>query len=509
MGIMRVSLARSFGVLALLALLSPPSSGFAPARPGRPLAFSFDSVVAIARQLASSRYTLPPERVPAWLERLDAAQYRDIEFDPRAGVWGEAPVAFRLTPLLVGFNFRTAVNVSVIDGDHVRTVAATPAMFRFPGVPPPIRPDRDLPLSGFRLQGHLSSWRRWDDFLQFQGASDFRAIARGEVFGLSARGLAIDTAEPSGEEFPAFTRFWIERPRPRARTIVVYALLESRSATGAYRFVVTPGVVTAMDVELTLFPRRVIHAVGIAPLTSMFMFDSSDRGLRDDYRPAVADSDGLAITTNVGEHVWRPLANPAKLQISSFTTEAPRGFGLVQRARRLCDFEDLQAHYELRPSAWVVPGRGFGQGAVELIEIPSARSTNDNIVAFFRPSEPLRPGHPAHFEYRLSWLADPPLPKGFGEVIATRSGARADGKRRFFAIDFAGAGSSIAGLRVAVSASTGTVSDVQLVPNPAIRGFRATFEFGPKRRELSELRLQVTRAGRPVAETWLYRWTAR
>ncbi len=509
MGIMRVTPARSFALLALLALLGSRSSAFAAVRQGRPPAFSFDSVVAIARQLASSQYSLPPEHVPGWLGRLDAAQYRAIEFDPGAGVWGRAPVEFRLTPLLVGFNFRTAVNVSVIDGDRMRTVAATPAMFRFPGVPPPIRPDRDLPLSGFRLQTHLGSWRRWSDFLQFQGASDFRAIARGEVFGLSARGLAIDTAEPSGEEFPAFTRFWIERPRPRVRTIVVYALLESRSATGAYRFVVTPGIVTTMDVEATLFPRRVIHSYGIAPLTSMFLFDASDRGLRDDYRPAVADSDGLAIMTNVGEHVWRPLANPAKLQVSAFTTEAPRGFGLVQRARRLCDFEDLQAHYESRPSAWVVPERGFGQGAVELIEIPSTRATNDNIVAFFRPNEPLRPGHPAHVEYRLSWLADPPLPTGFGEVVATRAGARDDGKRRFFAIDFAGGGDSIAGLRVAVSASTGTVSDVRLVPNPAIRGFRASFEFAPRRRELSELRLQVTRAGRPVAETWLYRWTAR
>ncbi len=509
MGIMRVSLARSFGALTLLALLSPPTSGFAAVRRARAPVFSFDSVVAIARQLASSRTSLPPEHVPAWLEHLDAAQYRGIEFDPRADVWGRAPVGFRLAPLLVGFNFRTAVNLSVIDRDHVRSVVATPSMFRFPGVPPPMRPDQDLPLSGFRVQSHLTSWRRWDDFLQFQGASYFRAIARGEVFGLSARGLAIDTAEPSGEEFPAFTRFWVERPRPRSRTIVIYALLESRSATGAYRFVVTPGVVTTMDVTVTLFPRRVIHAYGVAPLTSMFLFDPSDRGMRDDYRPAVADSDGLAITTNVGEHVWRPLANPMKLQISSFTTEAPRGFGLVQRARQFCRFEDLRAHYELRPSAWVVPERGFGPGAVELIEIPSARETNDNIVAFFHPDEPLRPGHPAQVEYRLSWLADPPLPKGFGEVVATRSGASADGKRRFFAIDYAGTGDRIAGLRVAVSASTGAISDVQLVPDPAIRGFRASFELAPKRRELSELRLQVTRAGRPVAETWLYRWTAR
>ncbi|HUY83646.1 MAG TPA: glucan biosynthesis protein, partial [Steroidobacteraceae bacterium] len=422
--------AKSFAALALLLALSPPASSAIAARRARPGGFSYDSVIALARRLAARPYEPPPERVPGWLANLGAGQYRGIQFNARADVWRRATVGFRLAPLLAGFNFRTAVDVSIVDDGRVRAVVATPAMFRFPRVPPPIRPDSALPLSGFQLQAHLTSRRRWDDFLEFHGACYFRAIARGQVFGLSARGLAINTAAPSGEEFPTFTRFWIERPAPRARSIIVYALLESRSTTGAYRFVVTPGIETAMNVDVTLFPRAMIRMYGIAPLNSMFLFDASDRGLRDDYRVAVADSDGLQITTNVGEHVWRPLANPAKLQVSSFTTEAPRGFGLIQRARRLADFEDLEAHYELRPSAWVVPEHGFGRGAVELVEIHASRATNDNVVAFFRPDAPLQPGRSAQFAYRLIWLAQPPLPNGFGEIAATRSGASPDGRER-------------------------------------------------------------------------------
>jgi periplasmic glucans biosynthesis protein len=366
-----------------------------------------------------------------------------------------------------------------------------------------------VPLSGFCVRTHLESRRSWDEFVVFQGASYFRAVGRDEVYGLSARGLAIDTAEPSGEEFPAFTHFWIERPARHATAIVIDALLESRSTTGAYRFIVRPGAETVMDVEATLFPRTEVHTYGIAPLTSMFLFDETNRGLLDDYRPEVHDSDGLQITTQSGEHVFRPLANPSKLQISTFTTAAPQGFGLVQRSRRPADFEDLDAHYERRPSAWIEPQSGFGGGAVELVEIPSGRETNDNIVAFFRPDQALRPGHAAHFAYRLTWLAEPAVPKGLGEIVSTRSGASLDGRRRVFQVDYVGAGERTAGLHVDVSASSGRISNVMLQPNPAIHGLRASFELAPGSADLVEMRLQVTRDGRPVGETWLYRWTPR
>ena len=205
----------------------------------------------------------------------------------------------------------------------------------------------------------------------FQGASYFRAVGRGNTYGLAARGLALRTAHPAGEEFPAFTRFWVERPATNATGIVMHALLDSPSVTGAYRFSVTPGIETIMDVDMTLFPRVALDNVGIAPLTSMFLFDESNRTRIDDFRDEVHDSDGLQVVLASGERIWRPLANPTQLQVSSFTSEAPRGFGLIQRSRNASDYHDLEAHYEIRPSAWIEPTSNWGAGSVQLVEIPT------------------------------------------------------------------------------------------------------------------------------------------
>jgi glucans biosynthesis protein len=284
--------------------------------------------------------------------------------------------------------------------------------------------------------------------------------------------------------------------------------LESESATGAYRFTIRPGDETSVDVDMTLFPRVELRVVGIAPLTSMFLFDETNRGRLDDYRPEIHDSDGLAVTTKSGENLWRPLANPAKLQISTFTSEPPQGFGLVQRSRLMRDFQDLDAQYERRPSAWIEPRSPWGPGAVELVEIPSGRETNDNIVAFFRPAGSLSPGRPAHFAYHMGWLAEPKLAKGMGATVATRSGASLDGKRRVFQLDFVGAGEQTDGLRIDMAASAGKLSNMMLVSNPAIHGLRASFEIDPNNAELIELRLRIMRDNHPVTETWLYRWTA-
>ena len=506
---MRVSSVNTFATLALLALA--PTAGIAFAKPLRAAVprFSFDSVLAEAKRRAAAPYQPRRNSVPGWISRLNPDQYRSIQYKPAADIWLRDASPFRLEVLPVGFHFQTSVAISTVEDGVVHDIVATPSMFDFRRPIPRPPANAAIPLSGFRLRARINSKKKWDEFLDFQGASYFQAVARGEVYGLSGRGLAIDTAAPSGEEFPAFTHFWIERPAKRADDVVIYGLLESPSMAGAYRFTVKPGVATLMDVDATIFPRHDLSHYGIAPLTSMFLFDATNRGQFDDYRPEVHLSDGLQITTDSGEHVWRPLANPAKLQISGFTTAAPLGFGLIQRSRRQSDFEDLSAHFERCPSAWVEPKSGFGAGAVELIEIPSGRETNDNIDAFFQPTRILRRGQPAHFVYRLTWLAEPRLPKGLGMVVATRSGASVDGRRRVFQIDFVGAGDKTAGLRVALSASSGRISNVMLLPNPAIHGMRASFELDPNGADLIELRLQVVRAGRPATETWLYRWTSR
>jgi len=483
----------------------PPAAPAAPA--AQTYVFSFENLLAEAKRRAASPYAPQHTAMPAWLDKLTADQYRSIRFRTNAEFWRNDPLPFRLELLPIGFNFQTSVTVSEVLDGRASDLAATPGMFEMPENIPSAPARATVPLSGFRVLNRINSPRIWDEFLVYQGASYFRAVGKGEVYGLSARGLALNTGEPTGEEFPAFTHFWIVRPQPHDREIEIYALLESASTTGAYRFQVRPGIETVVAVDVTLFPRTELRVVGIAPLTSMFLFDETNRGRLDDYRPEVHDSDGLQITTATGEQIWRPLANPLKLQVSTFTTQPPRGFGLMQRSRDPSDFEDLEAHYERRPSAWIEPSGEWGAGSVELLEIPSARETNDNIVAFWRPALPQPAGRPVHFAYDVTFNGQPRQPKT-GRAIATRSGATLDGKRRLYSIDFVGAGEHVEDLRMDLTASAGRLSNATLLSNAAIHGFRASFELDAAGADLIELRLRIMRDGAPVTETWLYRWTA-
>jgi len=475
--------------------------------------FTFETLQAEAKRLAAAPYSPQHSSLPAGLDKLSPEQYRSIRFNPDAAIWRAEKLPFRIELLRAGYNLQTAVIVSTVEDGVAHDVVATQAMFEVGPAQEQLGSTlqqlgkASLPLSGFRVRTQINSKKVWDEFLVFQGASYFRAVAKDLLYGLSGRGLAVNTAEPTGEEFPSFSHFWIEPPGAHASAIVIYALLESASTTGAYRFTVQPGVETQMDVELILFPRAEMHDVGIAPLTSMFLFDETNRGRLDDYRPEVHDSDGLQITSTSGEHIFRQLANPIKLQVSTFTTTAPEGFGLVQRSRNQSDFQDFENLYERRPSAWVEPKGEWGPGGVELVEIPSGRETNDNIVAFWRPAQNLIPGHPAHFAYRITWSADPGLPKSLGKTMATRSGASLDGKRRVFLLDFVGAGEKVDGLRLDLTASAGKISNATLMSNVAMHGLRASFELDPNGADLIELRLRIMRGDRPVTETWLYRWT--
>jgi len=519
--VLRFARIHALSLVAMIAIAA--SSTAAPASHGKPKAaappaaakaegsypFDYDRLLAEAKALAGKPYAPRRNTLSADLDKLSPEQYRAIRFDRDAAIWRRDALPFRLELLRAGFNQQGApVTVSTVEGGMAQDLIATPDMFAMGSLAQQAGGKVSLPLSGFRVVAHINSPKVWDEFLVFQGASYFRAVAKNLLYGLSARGLAINTAEPSGEEFPAFTHFWIERPARHAKSIVIDALLESQSTTGAYRFTVTPGVETVMDIELTLFPRADMRVVGIAPLTSMFLFDETNRGRLDDYRPEVHDSDGLQITSDGGEHIFRQLANPSKLQVSTFTTRPPQGFGLVQRSRDQSDFQDFENQYEKRPSAWVEPKGDWGAGAVELVEIPSGRESNDNIVAFWRPAQGLTAGHPAQYAYRLTWLAEPAIPKGMGEVVATRSGASLDGKRRVFILDIVGAGEKTDGLRVDLGASAGKISNVSLMSNGALHGLRASFEVDPNDADLIELRLRIMRGDRPVSETWLYRWTS-
>lgn len=469
--------------------------------------FTADMVVDLARKLSKESPHVPQLPSDSPLRQITYDQYRDIRVDPEHAIWRAEPVPFRVDVLPAGFLFQSPVSISVVENGLAREITAPPGAFILgPQVQKQLA-NRAIPLSGFRVRSLINSRAIWDEFLVFQGASYFRAVGKGAAYGLSARGLALRTAAPTGEEFPSFTRFWVERPATNATAVVIHALLESASTTGAYRFAVTPGPETIMDVNVTLFPRVTLDNVGLAPLTSMFLFDESVRTRVDDFRDEVHDSDGLQIMMETGEQTWRPLSNPRQLQISSFTSTAPRGFGLVQRSRKFSDYQDLEAQYEKRPSTWVEPTSDWGAGSVQLIEIPSDRETNDNIVAFWRPREPIPAGKPWTASYRVRWNQTPNLAPVLGRAMFTRIGPSWDGKRKVFVIDFEGLGKSTEGLRIEAGASAGKLSNVVLQPNPRIGALRASFELAPET-DVAELRLRLMRGTQPVTETWLYRWTA-
>ncbi|HKW83296.1 MAG TPA: glucan biosynthesis protein D, partial [Burkholderiaceae bacterium] len=370
----------------------------------------------------------------------------------------------------------------------------------------------NLGFAGFRVNFH-SDWKH--DVAAFLGASYFRAVGGERQYGLSARGLAIDSG--GNEEFPLFTDFWLERPAADATALTVYALMDSPSVAGAYRFDIRPADRTVMDVDAALYPRKDIERVGIAPLTSMFQYGENDRRLANDWRPEIHDSDGLAMFTGTGEWIWRPLNNPQQLRFNSFSDNNPRGFGLLQRDRDFDHYQDDGVFYERRPCLWVEPKTGWGAGAVQLAEIPTVDETFDNIVAFWNPAAKPQPGQELLFGYRLYWGANPPSQPPLARCVATRTGIggivgqkRKTFSRRF-AVDFAGGDLALLDPRTKVepviSVSSGRVEITSARPLASVHGCRAMFDLVPDATTTPiTMRLYLSANGQPLSETWLYEW---
>ncbi len=497
------------------AVLSAPPAVLAQSPPPPATPFSAEQVTERARQLATQSPRPRQADLPARFADLDYDGYRRIRFDADQALWRGEGLPFQLQPHHRGFLFREKVLLYEVVEGEVRPIPYQAAQFRFEGVEAP-QADADLGFAGFRLLTALNRPDHFDEVCVFLGASYFRAVGRDQAYGISARGLALGTATPAGEEFPAFTAFWLERPGPRARAVRLHALLESDSVTGAYLFDIMPGDATIMQVQATLFARRDIARVGIAPGTSMFFFgpqaprqDAPGGGA--DFRPAVHDSDGLLMRTGEGEALWRPLTNPRALQGSGFRDSAPQGFGLVQRRRDFANYQDLEAQYHRRPDLWVEPLGDWGAGEVHLVEIPTRSEIHDNIYAAWSPQAGLIGGRAAQFSYRLHWRAGAPDGAHL-RFAATRLGS-AGGTARLFVLDTSPL-PSLAGpppepaLEPMVEASAGTLRDIVLQPNPETGGWRLAFVLDPGRAPLVELRARLRRGETAMSETWLYRWTA-
>ncbi|WP_108659399.1 glucan biosynthesis protein [Acuticoccus kandeliae] len=474
---------------------------------GETVPFSRDKMIVAARALAAKPFVDRREEIPEALRTMDHQAYAAMRASDPWPVPLSSENRFFFEALLAGFVFNQPVDLWLVTGDQAQRVLFDRSTFTFNPPADEIAPEENIPFSGFRLSTHINSPDKLDEFAVFQGASYFRAVGAAENYGLSARGLAIDTGQPTGEEFPVFRSFWIERPQEGAKAVVVNAILDSPSTTGAYRITVRPGDATVTDVELTLFPRRDITTIGFAPFSSMFLFGSVNRSDFDDYRNAVHDSDGLSIYTGAGEWLWRPLSNPSRLQVSAFVDTTPRGFGLVQRKRKYRDYEDVGARFELRPTAWVEPIGDWQSGAVVLFEIPSRREYNDNIVVYWQPNAPVKAGEPFELTYRIHWNADAPTVASGPRVINTRIGRNEFDTRELFVIDYAMRGHSVDDVEVSVQSSAGKIVNLASYPTPDQDTLRVSFELDPDGESLIELRVQLKVADDQPAEQWLYRWT--
>lgn len=504
--------AGAVGLTAMLSgLISQSVFAQAVAAPDAGVPFSPDVVRKMAEELATAEFLRPVVDAPAPFDALNAEQYRDIRFRPEEGIWRADKLDQEVQLLPYGWIYNIPVGIAVVQDGKAHDLVSNGRLFSLGKSlenPPPEAP---YAFSGFKIFAPLNRADQLEAYAVFQGASYFRAAGRGQWFGLAARGLAINTAQQTGEEFPFFRRFWIEKPKGAGQPVVVHALLDSVSVAGAYRFVLSAGESTEIDVDATLFPRKALNHVGLAPLTSMFLHGPASRRASNDVRPAVHDSEGLAIINGKGERLWRPLTNPKKLQTSAFMDANPKGFGLCQRDREFATFDDLDSRFERRPTAWIEPKGAWGAGYIELIEIPAEEQIHDNIVAYWQPAKPLEPGTPYTFGYRISWGRDVPVAWSPAKVRQTRVGSikRDDVEHRVFVIDFDGP--ALADLkempRAELAVSAGTVGRLSVARHPEIAGIRVSFELTTGNEETIELRLALKQSDQIMSESWLFRWT--
>jgi glucans biosynthesis protein len=478
------------------------------------LTVDFDLVTERARQLAESPYEEVRADIPDVLRTLDYNAYLQIRSDPGKALWAEENLPFRIAFSLPGYIFDYAVKIDEFTATHVQAVPFATHFFDFGNqseladkIPP------SLGYAGFHVFYHLNEIDRLDEFAVFLGSSYFRVVGRGGRYGISARGLAINTTAAAKEEFPVFREFWLGKPQADAEVLTIYALLDGPSVTGAYRFELAPGHATVVRVRTCLFFRKTVEQAGIAPFSSMFYFNENSVTRPPDYRPQVHDSDGLLIRRPDDTYMWRPLINPSGRMVSVFPFDRPPAFGLCQRERKFTHYQDIDQHYQQRPSVWIEPGKGdWGPGAVVLYTFGADSETDDNVVAFWEPNS-TPAGAPLSLEYTLTYSAEEHSPAG--HVTGTRVGgpvSRADLYQ--YVVDFDGKDlrklEAIDRLEAVANAGSGIQLEKPIViKNPFDGTWRLILQFSLTDKTLQEAELTafLTHKGQRVTETWNYVWT--
>lgn len=479
-----------------------------PRAPAQQGPFNYDDVLEQARRLAETPFAGEFEPLPDPIDDLDRDGYARIRFRPEAALWRGEDLPFQLQLFHRGFIYERPVQINIVEGGTVRRLTYSPDMFHFGD-----RPVGEMPegtgFSGFRIHAPINVPTFFDEVAVFQGGNSFRAVGKGQVYGLSARSVAVDVATGNPEDVPFFREFWIEKPRASASEVTIYALLDGQSLTGACKFLVRPGEATTIDVHGHFFIRRDIQKFGLAPLVSMFLYGEDGRRRFDDFRPELHDSDGLLMKGGAGTFIWRPLTNPERLAISGFAFERLAGYGLMQRDRDFRSYEDLDALFQQRPSAWVEAVGEWGPGRVELVEVPAPAEIYDNILAYWVPGQPVRAGQTWTCDYRVSFGRAPAEPSKPARVVSTRIGRGAEDGVRRFVVDFSGGRLAdirdVSSISAEIDVSEGEVGSVLRQRNAFTGGIRLTFELEPAG-DTSEIRATLREGGETLSETWSYQW---
>ena len=475
---------------------------------GEPSPFDPNMLTDAARILSKQPFKPLSADIPEVFRDLGYEQYAAIRQRPGTAIWAPDKTGFAIEPLHRGFIFSTPMEINLVAEGKSRRVIYDPAMFDFGKLAVP-KNLADIGFSGFRVLAQGQDG--FSALAIFQGASFFRAAAPGQTLGTMARAMSIKTADPRGEEFPAFRTVWIERPTLAAGALVIHALIDSESVTGAYHFTLRPGEATIIDTECALFARAPVDNLGLATMSATHLSGPIDERRNYDLRPSVSEVSGLQILTGKGEWLWRPVANRDTLQISTFVDENPRGFGFLQRDRNFDHYQDDDQRFETRPSLWIEPIGDWAAGGVQLVEIPSDSEANGNIIGFWKPKQLLATGSETFFAYRQFWCWNPPAQPPLAIATQSRSGRVSSSKRRRFMVEFAGEilclPQNAETLKPNLNASPGSITALRTFTSADKKSCRILFELDFGKEALSELRLVMEAAGHPISETWLYRWT--
>ena len=477
--------------------------------------FAFEDVQKIAQEISGTPYKLPEDPLGKELKKLNYDQIRDIRWIDKYNLWRDKGLPFQVKFIHLGGTFHLPVEIFTVKKNRWSIpdrVIYSSRQFDFGNnvLKDPI--PEGLGYAGFRVHYPIKRKDYLDEIFVFLGASYFRSVGKDHQWGLSARGLAIDTtSKKNKEEFPIFTRFWLQQPSEGGTSMIIFALMDSPSVAGAYQFTISPGNETEVKVRSTLYFRKDVKQLGVAPLTSMYWFGENSRPNIKDFRPEVHDSDGLLVHNANDEWLWRPLSNSSYLRENSFIDASTRGFGLLQRDRNFANYQDLEAKYHLRPSAWVVPANEWGKGSVQLVQIPTKDEFIDNVVAFWTPEKPAVKGDILNFDYTLTWLTNVPR-EPVAHTTQTRIHYPVATEPAWVVIDFA---SGELENRPADQPPTAEVSTdppealqaVYVEKNDFEKTWRVKFSLNVQNlKKPIELRCRLTSDGKNLSETWNDTW---